>query len=474
MAPSENKSDPLNLNIQRSMVALSVLGSVLVLIWLLKYSAYGIDFTDEGFYLVWISNPFIYSGSITQFGFIYHPLYSLLGGDISAIRQANILITFTLAWCLVNAFLASLVPEIKEGRFTLLVASAGLAISALTLFDSWLPTPNYNSLNLQALLVSATGMVLSEKKPHRKSIIGWILIGVGGWLTFMAKPSTALALALGTLFYLLFSRKFSVRMLFLALATATTLLLVSAFAIDGSVLQFLKRLQLGMEFSKYLGGGHTPAQILRIDNFHLDKRAKTALIITFGAVFIALWSTSTRSKKISIAGLLISLSLLILTASLTLGQVQRAAGFGQFQGLLVFALVYAAIATGLLLGKFKALESIPAPQWAIAALFMGMPHIYAFGTNRNYWQTGSSAAIFWLLAGVVVLGPLIRERASWLLLLPLTFATQAVTATLLQTGIEQPQRQPQPLRLLNSTHKCNAHPCMHFVRRLPAQALARA
>jgi hypothetical protein len=28
--------------------------------------------------------------------------------------------------------------------------------------------------------------------------------------------------------------------------------------------------------------------------------------------------------------------------------------------------------------------------------------------------------------------------------------------------------------LLNSTHKCNAHPCMHFVRRLPAQALARA
>lgn len=31
-----------------------------------------------------------------------------------------------------------------------------------------------------------------------------------------------------------------------------------------------------------------------------------------------------------------------------------------------------------------------------------------------------------------------------------------------------------PLPLLNSTHKCNAHPCMHFVRRLPAQALARA
>jgi hypothetical protein len=28
--------------------------------------------------------------------------------------------------------------------------------------------------------------------------------------------------------------------------------------------------------------------------------------------------------------------------------------------------------------------------------------------------------------------------------------------------------------ILNSTHKCNAHPCIDFVRRLPAQAFARA
>ncbi len=29
-------------------------------------------------------------------------------------------------------------------------------------------------------------------------------------------------------------------------------------------------------------------------------------------------------------------------------------------------------------------------------------------------------------------------------------------------------------RHLNSTHKCNAHPCINFVRRLPAQAFSRA
>lgn len=30
------------------------------------------------------------------------------------------------------------------------------------------------------------------------------------------------------------------------------------------------------------------------------------------------------------------------------------------------------------------------------------------------------------------------------------------------------------IRTLNSTHKCNAHPCINFVRRLPAQAFSRA
>ena len=104
MAPGENKSDPPNLILQRAMTVLSALGSVLVLGLLLKYSAYGIDFTDESFYLVWISNPFIYSVSLTQFGFIYHPLYSLLGGDIAALRQANILITYGLAWSLAYFF----------------------------------------------------------------------------------------------------------------------------------------------------------------------------------------------------------------------------------------------------------------------------------------------------------------------------------------------------------------------------------
>lgn len=52
--------------LQHTLIALCALVTLLVLGWLLKYRPHGIDFTDESFYLVWISNPFIYDVSITQ------------------------------------------------------------------------------------------------------------------------------------------------------------------------------------------------------------------------------------------------------------------------------------------------------------------------------------------------------------------------------------------------------------------------
>jgi hypothetical protein len=447
MTPGEKSQPVPTVPLQNSLITLCAAGTLLVLGWLLKYSFYGIDFTDESFYLVWISNPFIYDVSVYLFGFVYHPIYSLLSGDIAALRQANVLITFGLAWGLTYTFLASLAPEPRESRVTLLTVAAGLATTAFTLFGSWLPTPSYNSLALQSLLVSTLGLVLAEMTAHRKSIIGWLLIGVGGWLAFMAKPSTALALAIGVLVYLLVSRKFSIRMLSLAAVSMLVLLLASALLIDGSVLRFVERLQLGVEFIGQLDGGHALSRLVRIDNFQVDSRTKLAILLVFATESVALWSMWARNRRWLCVGLPISLAFFTLTASLALGQIHRAAGFNRFQGLLIFGLVFAPVLLGLTCGRIKALATITASQWAIAALFLAMPHIYAFGTNGNYWQAGSEAAIFWLLAGLTLLGPFARERASWLIVLPLALAAQAVTATLLQTGLEHPYRQTQPLRL---------------------------
>lgn len=432
------------------LLGLCAAGTILLVRWLVKYSAYGIDFTDEGFYLVWMANPFLYDFSINQFGFIYHPLYSLLSGNIAALRQANILITFALAWVLMYQFLATLAVDLKEGRIALLVVSAALGSSALILFDYWLPTPSYNSLNLQALLISANGLILAEKAEHRKSIVGWVLVGIGGWLVFMAKPSTALALGIAVFLYLLIAKKFSIRAVGLSVACAFALLLVSALVIDGSVSTFIKRIQIGIEFAKLLGAGHNFSQIFRIDVFQLGSNIQVAILLVSCAIFLALWSMRSNNIKFSYLGFLISVFFFSITALLTLEQIHWAAWLGRFQGLLIFSFFFGLAIAVLVLGRLQALRTISAQQWAVAALFLVMPHIFAFGTSNNYWQAGGSAAIFWLLAGLTFLGPLIRERASWMLALPVALATQAVTATLLQTGLEQPYRQTQPLRLNTS------------------------
>lgn len=448
----KNKRSVITIS-QHLLIALSGLGTILIIGWLLKYSAYGIDFTDESFYLVWLSNPFIYDFSLTQFGFVYHPLYRVLDGDIVALRQANILITFGLAWGLSDVFLASLAPESREKSVALHTAAAGLATSALIVFDSWLVTPSYNTLALQALLITGIGLVLAEKAINSKSVSGFIIIGVGGWLAFMAKPSTAMALAVGVFCYLIFSRKFSIGMLLLAAFSAILLLLVSALLIDGSVIGFVQRLQLGFEFGQYLGGNYAFTQILRVDGFQLTKAVKQVILFVFLASFLAVWGVWIQKTK----GMLISLvlcSLFLLHIFLLInGEIQKILIVSQFQGLIIFGVVFATVLIGLIFSRVEILRKITASQWAIACLFLLMPHIYAFGTNNNYWLTGSSAAIFWLLAPMILIGPMIRERVTWIFLLPLVVATQTVTATLLHTGIEQPYRQPETLRFNDTTQE---------------------
>lgn len=431
---------------ERLTLAFSAIGTVFTLGWLLWYSRYGIDFTDESFYLVWLSNPFNYSVSATQFGFIYHPLYELLDGNIAALRQANILITFCLAWVLGNVFLKTVFGHQSLQRTHRLVIAGAVATASLVFLDSWLPTPSYNSLALQALLVAATGLLLADKKASRASIAGWFLLGVGGWLAFMAKPTTAAALGLCISFYLLAAGKFSVRLLVISLATAVGLLVLSALTIDGSIIAFIDRLKGGTELLKILGGGHTLAQLLRLDEFQLGGRAKLILIASTAVIFSAAYFFQAKTKALVHGGPILSIAFALANLAIVFGLTHQTLNTGQFQGLLLWAVPFAAILLGFSIYRFKGLFQISRPQWVLGLTFLILPYAYAFGTNGNYWVLAANAGIFWVLAGLVLLSPLALNRKFPALLLPFGLAVQLVTVALVQTGIEAPYRQPQPLR----------------------------
>ncbi|MCX5883614.1 MAG: hypothetical protein NTU74_18010 [Deltaproteobacteria bacterium] len=434
---------------ERVILCFSAIVTVFTLAWVLWYSRYGIDFTDESFYLVWMSNPFNYSVSETQFGFIYHPLYDLLDGNIAALRQTNIMITFCLSWIIGNSFLKTVFGNQSlqcKHRIVISGAVATASAASLVIAGFWLATPSYNSLALQALLVAVAGLLLSDKHASRASIIGWFLIGAGGWLAFMAKPTTAAALGLCTGFYLLFAGKLSVRLLAISVATAVGFIVLSAFAIDGSIVAFIDRLKGGIEMLRILGSGHAGDKWLRLGDFQLGERGKFILVVCTAVFFSAAYFSQATMKALVHGGTMLSIVFALASLSIVLGLTHKTLGAGRFQGLLIWSAPFATILTGFSIYHFKGFLQISRANWALTLTFLALPYVYVFGTNNNYWVSGALAGIFWVFAGLVLLNPIASNRKFPAVLLSLGLAVQMITVIIVHSGIESPYRQPQPLR----------------------------
>ena len=218
-----NKKKNWNLILISSICLISTL---FILFCVFKFSAYGIDFTDEGYYLNSISNPFLYrDGTFSKFGFIYYPLFNFLDGNITWLRRLNFLITFALAFTLVYLVINNLIKFEKINKVILYILSSGIALSSFTYV--YIQTPSYNHLTFQALLITSIGIALIDATKFNKNVLSHIITGTGGWLTFMAKPSSAAGLAPVVLIYLIFSKNFQLRFILIAVVTSLILFIIS-------------------------------------------------------------------------------------------------------------------------------------------------------------------------------------------------------------------------------------------------------
>ena len=433
----------------RLLMCLSAIGTVLTVGWVLRYCRYGFEFTDESFYLVWIANPSMYRLSVTQFGFIYHPLYQLLDGNIASVRQVNICITFALTWVLANTVIGPVFRRDPMAKLTRPVASAAVATSALVTLvfaGSWLATPGYNSLAFQALLVAAIGLVLAEQHVDARSLTGWFLIGIGGWLAFMAKPTTAGALAFLVCMYLPLAAKFSLRLLAIPAVTAIGLVVVTALAIDGSVISFVDRLRGGLALAGTLQVDNGTNSLFRIDSFSLGDNGRLFVFLCTALFLFAFATVKSRTQALANSGSAASITFALVSVTMLLFWVPGILKFGRFQSLVLcavpFAVVLVASSTLVVAGGVH----VPRRQIALGLLFLVIPYAYAFGTGNNYWVLAANAGVFWVLASLMLIrhaGPGYTESG---ILLRVGIATQLVTVMLLQAGIETPYRQPQPLR----------------------------
>jgi hypothetical protein len=143
-------------------------------------SGRGLDLTDETFYLIWTRDPNAYRLTYQPFGYLLHPLFQMVRGDLQAYRLTGFAIAAGA-----GAFLGYSLP-CASGKRTIFVVYG--AASALAIFFPWIVTPSYNSAaNVGALLITG-GVLNSLKASPRARITGIVALAAGLCIAAFSKP----------------------------------------------------------------------------------------------------------------------------------------------------------------------------------------------------------------------------------------------------------------------------------------------
>jgi hypothetical protein len=418
------------------VLAVCALTALVLLLRVLERCRYGIDLTDESFYLAWMRAPDRYPSSVLLFGFVYHPLYLLCAGAVALLRRANVLATFVFA--LPPCFLA--LPT-STPRALRAASSVALAAGVLAIFHVWLPAPSYNGLALHALLVAATALLLA--RPAAGALPA-LLMGLAGWMAYMAKPTTAAALGFVLVVWAIGAGTVRRRQLLLAGLIAALGVAASALAIDGSLAAHLGRLDRGAALLRLLDAGHTISNLVRWEGIGLG--ARPFLLALGGAGLVALATIFVSAGRPWVrGGALVASALTALAALAAVVTGWATVDVHPLHGLQLLAAPLGLIAAALALERGR---PSPAPAHADAALAVALalfPFVHAFGTSGSYWAGAAKVPFLWLLAALVF----VRRRPSftWPALLPAAAHALGVTAVLLSIALAHPTRQPQALAL---------------------------
>ena len=438
------------------VLAISAAASLSLLGWVLLRSRSGFDFTDEGFYLNWISNPWYYHGSVSQFGFVYHPLYRMIGGDIALLRQINVFITFILSCALCVAWIRSLCPNWTEFPASQRAGFVGVAVvvasCSLSFLDLWLPTPNYNSLAFQSLMVATTGALLAERKLLKLSVVGWALIGIGGGFAFLAKPTTAAVLGFLIAGYIAVTGKLALRGLLISLAAVALILVIAGLAIDRSLSGFVHYFATGLDLYDQLLPNNGLSSAFRWDWIQLSGRHTVgfAIVLLAAAALVRLGLQEGRRARYGAA--LMVIVLIALTIA-TMAGVSPRTFYVSFH-----PMHYTALALGALLAAAfheRSYRRLSPGGLALIALLTVLPYSYAAGTGNNVWTLAARAGLFWVLAGLAGCVGLAGASAAWRGSLPIAAFTLLISSAILFTATENPYRQSEPLRTQLSATEIN-------------------
>lgn len=229
----------------------------------------GFDITDESLYILLADQPENMLASVTQFGYYTSFLYQLSGKDIATFRLIGLLvllITGLLFAISLERYWSKLSgTEVLTGPR--LSAIVPLASGALAYYHSWLMTPSYNWLAFVSMFLVAAGLLsaVTEKDVRnsdfsdvKQLIVSSLLIGFGGGLAFMAKPTTAAMLGLLCLLWVYAHPEYRRKnhLLILSVSISFIFFVCHAVVYRGGFVVFINELIRAVSLSGLLGAGH--------------------------------------------------------------------------------------------------------------------------------------------------------------------------------------------------------------------------
>jgi hypothetical protein len=294
------------------------------------YFSHGFDITDESFYLLWASQPDLVLASSTQFGFYTRWLYLLSGGNIALFRFVGFFVLLSIAvffsFSLEQYRMSLYTPTAK--RKVQWEAIVLCVFGVLVYYRSWLITPSYNWLALVSVFLCGAGGLrfttfVNTKSTNVKSFLpldlNGLLVGVGGGIAFMAKPTTAFLLALTILYWIsIHPRPNKKKFLQVAIFSASLFLLFHAVFFKGGILLFYSDLRSGIDLADMLGGGQSVSTVFvqaftdikNIPYFVLSL-AENWIVFLFFLFWVVWWSVRYNHKKIALYICLLVLPLFV-------------------------------------------------------------------------------------------------------------------------------------------------------------------
>jgi len=387
-------------------LALVGLGTGSFALWRWIYwSRHGVEFTDEGLYLLAAQDPWKNTFS-TFFGFLLHPLFLLSRCDLGLYRVLALVLLIGIAGILAISYVRFL--QISRGWVQLASVSAIISASLLV-FSDGRRTPGYDYLVLAGALVAWAGY-FSVRSQALGSIGGLLLLSTGLIICAFGKWVVALLL-LGMFLILLGTKKLLTprkMILWGGLLALGLGALISWIGVDAMKRAFTEAGCVVWALGSH-GTNLIPFYGATLANFAF--RCFRAFLYGAPLLLFCAWAVRVPKVRQKLEGWAWVFACGILTVGVGLGLTKAGASSFSRVGSNVATELFWLIATALIFCGRKFWKTM-LRHGLEGACLVGTPFLLGVGTATALGDYAGHGAVFFVLAGIGIWAALLRRGAN--------------------------------------------------------------